>query len=247
MLAGLYLTARLVSLMSGAISVSSDGMHGSTFHVQLLLHTASVVPPLTPPALSPLAGKHVLLLAVSDANRQLFAQQLPCVSATLDAVAVDRQATALPSALTQERISSADIIVAELGLIAPLVEYMSSCQSAGKQAVVPLTTALGYCTLTAVTLLAAHRPLHRWTRYKAKPANAVPLLKPLSHVSLLRMLAHSYGLQTRAHLQGPVAIGVPSSEKQPPGPKAKILVVDDNAGTCAYAAACAEWPTLSPQ
>lgn len=135
--------------MSGAISVSSDGMHGSTFHVQLLLHTASVAPPLTPPAPSPLARKHVLLLAVSDANRQLFAQQLPAVSGTLDAIAVDRQATVLPSALTQERISSADIIVAELGLVDPLVAYLRSCQPARRQAVVPLTTALGYRTLIA--------------------------------------------------------------------------------------------------
>ena len=115
--------------MNGNVTVSSDGAHGSTFRVHVLMHLSQM---LVSPMLRPgghatsatvLRGKRVLVLARSNANRSLFEQLLPFADASADCLPVERGAPILESA-TAERLEGADIIVAELSLLPALLQLV---------------------------------------------------------------------------------------------------------------------------
>ena len=143
--------------MHGSIAVSSDGSHGSTFrvHVRLRSYSGSPVQHVEPNATKILAGKHVLVVASSGANRDVFAKLLPTVNATVSCLSVARNADTLPSPVTAELLEGIDIAVAELQLIAALQALFQSQWRSRKMPllIMPLTTSLQYDLLGVLTRL----------------------------------------------------------------------------------------------
>ena len=117
---GLYLTHRLVKLMNGNVTVSSDGAHGSTFRVQVMIRLSQM--PVSRANTTVLSGKHVIVLARTKANRTLFEQLLPMANATVDFCLPVECGASLPESANSERLESADIVVAELSLIPALLQ-----------------------------------------------------------------------------------------------------------------------------
>ena len=147
MLLGLCLTDLLVKLMNGSISVTSDGSHGSTFrvHVMLRSYSGSPVQRTEEVAVTVLAGKRVLVLAASGANCEAFANLLPTVRATVSCMGVLHGSDTPPAAVTVELLEKTDILVAELSLI-PALEAMQARRSTKGSllVIVALTTPLQY-------------------------------------------------------------------------------------------------------
>lgn len=75
---GLAISRRLVSMLGGEISVTSELGKGSTFHFNILAQAAAREDMTRPPQLDmrPLAGRHILIVDDIAINRRILEQQL---------------------------------------------------------------------------------------------------------------------------------------------------------------------------
>lgn len=120
-------------------------------HVMLRSYSGSPEQQRAEAATMVLAGKRVLVLAASEANREIFAKLLPTVNATVSCIGVAQDSNALPAAVTAELlVESTDIVIADLSLVPALQALQASrtttttTTKAPCMVIVPLTTSLQY-------------------------------------------------------------------------------------------------------
>jgi len=204
---GLAISSKLLVLMGGRITATSEGERGTTFAIELPLPTAPEMPPSTNNITVPLRGLRVLVVDDLELNRKILSERL----ASWDMVSVLASSGAEALKILERTEEKFDLIIQDYQMP----------QMNGEELACRIRSLASYKDTPLIVLSSIDQSMSISIKSKYSPCEL--LLKPVQSKSLRAAIVQS--LQVNPNK--PRHVKLPNVLNHPTAPL-KILVAEDN-------------------